>query len=306
VRGGRRTLVGSGGLAVAVLLLVACGSSAPETSGIATGGGRLQIVATFYPLAWLAEQIGGDDVNVTNLTPPGVEPHDLELAPDQVETLTDADLAVVMGHDFQPALESIARARSRPTVTVLDVPTAAGERDPHVWLDPVQFSMLRQPLVVALSKLRPGRAAEFERRSSVVGAELSGLDAEFRDGLRACDRREVVTSHAAFGRLAARYGLTQHPIAGLAPDAEPDPDRLDELASLVRDKGVTTIFTEALASKEFAETLARETGARTEVLSPIEGLTAAQLSSGSSYLTEMRTGLRTLERVLGCRPGSAK
>jgi zinc transport system substrate-binding protein len=281
------------GLAL-VAALTGCASSAPSTAD----SSKLGVVATFYPLAWMAEQIGGDAVAVTNLTPPGVEPHDLELAPDQVERLANADLAIVLGRQFQPGPEKVASRRKGPTVTVLSRDEA--DTDPHIWLDPVRFSDVRTEIVAALSALRPSEADGFRERSATLGQRLDALDDEYRAGLTTCTRRLIVSTHAAFGRLAKRYGLVQEGIAGLSPDAEPDPQRLADLADLVRSSGATTVFTEDMAPKEFAQTVAREVGVSTQVLSPIEGLTADQLTRGGSYLTVMGDNLSALQLALGC------
>lgn len=288
-------------------ILASCGSSDNRDAGaskiVHAQAQKLRVVATFYPLAWMAQQIGGQTVDVANLTPPGVEPHDLELAPDQVDALLDADVAVVLGRGFQPGPEKIAADRTRPTVIAFD---AVGElpanqrNDPHLWLDPIEFSSIRTALVAALSAQRPALAADFARRSDALGAELSQLDADMASGLKSCARRMIVTNHEAFGHLARRYLLKQESIAGLSPDAEPDPQRLDDLAALVKKNGVTTVFTESLAPKEFAETLAREVGVRTVTLDPLEGPTNDKIRHGGTYLTIMRENLAALRAALTC------
>ena len=292
--------------ALTALAVTGCSSSADQPSGAVSG--PVRVVATFYPLAWMVEHIGGDQVTVTNLTPPGVEPHDLELAPDQVEALADADLAVVMGRGFQPGPEKVAAGRSGATVVVLDalgiaagkVTEGGGGVDPHIWLDPVEFSSIRDEVVSALSVVRPTEARAFAARATALGADLKALDAEFRAGLSSCARTLIVTNHEAFGRMATRYGLVQEGISGLSPDAEPDPQRLADLADMVKAKGVTTVFVEELGPRKFAETLAREAGVKTEVLSPIEGLTVKELADGGSYLSVMRDNLATLRTALDC------
>ncbi len=324
---GQNLRLGALGLSVA-LALSSCGSPGNErtpesvvanTSSPATiSEKKISVVATFYPLAWLVEQIGGDRVSVTNLTPPGVEPHDLELAPDQVDALTDADLAVVMGRSFQPGPEKIAGKRSKPTIVLLDAISAgeelvdkrdegatgrdhAGGLDPHVWLDPRMFSTARTAIVRALSSVDPTGAPAYLSRSDELAVTLADLDASMEAGLKTCTRRTIVTAHAAFGRLASRYGLTQEGVAGLSPDAEPDPQRIADLADLVKNQGLTTVFFEELAPQKFAATLAREAGVKTAMLSPLEAPTPAELVGGASYLTIMRTNLKTLRKALDCK-----
>jgi zinc transport system substrate-binding protein len=241
---------------------------------------------------------------VTNLTPAGAEPHDLELIPDQVDHIQNADVVFVMGHGFQPALEKAAGQRDGPTVKLLDhVPNRAG--DPHVWLDPDHYSRLVDEMTVALVKAHPKCTATFRKNARRYQAEIARVGGQYADGLRDCKRRTIVTAHEAFGYLATRYGLIQKGITGIAPDQEPDAQRMGELASFVRQHHVTTIFTETLVSPRVADALAREAGGvRTATLNPLEGLTDKEVARGDDWASVMRANLRKLEAALGC--GSAR
>lgn len=279
---------------------------------------RLRVVASFYPVAFVAERVGGRRVVVTNLTPAGAEPHDLELTPRQRDQIEDADLVVVMGEGFQPAVEDAARARGGRTIRLLDalardLVTAGGasvrrgvtadahaRSDPHVWLDPHLMGRIVDEVTAALGRSAPARRAEFARNATALESELEILDDEFRSGLADCDRRVLVTAHEAFGYLAAAYGLRQEGVAGISPDAEPDARRLAELTDLVEREGVTTVFTESLVSPRVARTLAREAGVRTAVLNPIEGLNEREVRRAASYFTVMRSNLARLRAALGC------
>ena len=263
---------------------------------------RPGVVASFYPLAEAARQVGGDRVRVDNLTPPGAEPHDLELTASQVAGIQDADVVLVLGGGFQPAVEKAAASR-RGTVELLAVlgPAAGDTDDPHVWLDPVLFAAVVDHVAAALGRVEPAQRPTFSAGADAYKAQLATLDQDYRAGLSDCARREILTAHEAFGRLAGRYGLTQESITGLSPETEPEPDRLAELADLVRRRGVTTIFTETLVSPRVAEALARETGARTEVLDPLEGLSGDDAREGGTYLSVMRDNLAKLRAALGCR-----
>jgi zinc transport system substrate-binding protein len=260
-----------------------------------TGCGRAKradVVAGFYPLAFAAQQIGGPDVSVRNLTPPGAEPHDLEVAPSDVQSLRSARLVLLLGHGFQPQLERAAGTSDHVDL-LLDTP---GLRlipgDPHVWLDPLGYASLARRIGAALD--RPKRAAAFVDR-------LRSLDREYRRGLAHCVRRDIVTSHAAFAYLARRYGLHQIAVTGVTPEAEPTPHQLENVVTAVRRTHASTVFTEPLVSPRVADTVARETGAATAVLDPLEGLTPAEQRNGQSYFSLMRKNLATLRRALGCR-----
>jgi zinc transport system substrate-binding protein len=266
-------------------------------SSAASSGGK-SVVAAFYPLAFAAERIGGA-VRVHNLTPPGAEPHDIELTPRDVGRIQTAGVVLYLSHGFQPAVEQAVKDAQGKRVDVLagldlrrGVGDEAGKSDPHVWLDPVLFARIVRRIGSAL-----GRRA----RGAALARKVLAVDGEYRSGLAHCNRRDFVTSHAAFGYLAARYHLHQIPITGIDPESEPSPQRLRTLISLVRRENVTTIFSERLVSPKLAETVARDAGAKAAVLDPIEGLTSDGAAKGIDYLTLMRHNLRSLRGALGCR-----
>ncbi|MFJ8582455.1 metal ABC transporter substrate-binding protein [Micromonospora sp. NPDC093277] len=302
--------------ATAALLTLGGVAACSDNGGGGTDPDRVDVVVAFYPLQFLTEQVGGDAVRITNLARPGAEPHDLELQPRQVGQIVDAELIVYLA-GFQPAVdEAVAQNGGDRTFDVAAVQplldaTAGGHqhegegeaghdgetggRDPHVWLDPTRLATIGNRLAERLGRADPDRAAEFTARAATLHADLTKLDTDYAQGLRTCQRREIVTSHTAFGYLAERYQLEQVGITGLSPDAEPSPQRLAEVAEEARSHQATTIFFETLVSPKIAETVAREVGAKTAVLDPIEGAPA-----GGDYLSAMRTNLQTLRTALGC------
>jgi zinc transport system substrate-binding protein len=268
-------------------LAVGCGGSGDHSSS------RETVVASFYPLAFAAEQVGGEAVSVENLTPPGAEPHDLEVSPSDVSKIKSADLVLLLGHGFQPQLEDAAGS-GPDVVALLDTPALDlhPDGDPHVWLDPIRYLKIVERLGAVLR--RPAAASR-------LLARLSKLDREYRRGLADCARRDIVTSHEAFAYLAERYGLHQIAITGLNPEAEPTPQALQETVDVVRASHATTVYFERLVSPRLAETVARETGTKTAVLDPIEGLTDTERKQGADYFTLMRTNLHALQTGLGCQ-----
>jgi zinc transport system substrate-binding protein len=293
----------------ALALTVGLAAAACSSGADATGGDRPVVVGSFYPLAAAAEVVGGGLVSVEDLTPAGVEPHDLELAPDDVEAVLTADVVVLVGGGFQPAVEEAAREAEGVVVDVLDavdtLPPPEGlegdlAADPHVWLDPERYASIVRRVADVLADLAPGDASAFRSNADAYVDELDRLDADFADGLARCAGRTMVVNHAAFAYVADAYGLEQVAISGVSPEAEPDPARLAELQDLVEREGVRTIFTEELASPEVAETLASEAGVRTAVLNPLEGLTDEQIAAGEDYVSVMRDNLTTLRAGLDC------
>jgi zinc transport system substrate-binding protein len=302
----RRTLTAG----LAALLAVAMSGC---TASPSNHDGLIGVVAAFYPLQFVAERVGGDKVQVTNLAPPGAEPHDLELSPAQVASIADADLVLYV-HGFQPAVdEAIAQAaRSGLDVTtlvpLLDPPApigpaepihdeAAGGKDPHLWLDPTRLTTIVTTLGDRLAEIDPDNASTYRTRAAELGTQLGQLDREFADGLRSCQRHDIVVSHASFGYLADRYGLRQIPITGLSPEVEPTPQHLAAAADEARRVGATTVFFETLVSPRVAEVVASAIGAQTAVLDPIEGL---EPGAGGDYVSVMRENLATLRLALGC------
>ena len=274
----------------AAWLLPGCGST--------SSSGKKTVVAAFYPLAYAAERIGGMRYSIDNLTPPGAEPHDLELTPKAVARIESADVVLYLSHGFQPA---VSKAVDQANGTVVDVlqglplHTASGQEagltaDPHVWLDPVLFTQIVRKIGTAL-----------QGSPTPLVKDLQKLDREYGAGLKNCQRREIVTSHAAFGYLAQRYGLKQVAITGLTPESEPSPKQLADVVRIVKQTHATTVFFETLISPRLADTVAREVGAKTSVLDPIEGLTPAGQKAGDDYLSLMRQNLAALRKALACR-----
>jgi zinc transport system substrate-binding protein len=279
---------------IPILTITAVAATVPA----ATASPTRQIVAAFYPVAYAAQTIGGATVAVTNLTPAGAEPHDIELKPSDVKTIDQAQLVLYLGEGFQPAVEKAVKSAHVPAIDLLAGQTLATRKiegktglDPHVWLDPIRYAQMASTIGKALH--RPQAAASFVQRLQTLGKT-------YRAGLAHCRRKIIVTSHAAFGYLSQRYGLTQLVLEGLSPEAEPSPKGLANLVTAVRRSGATTVFFETLVSPKLAQTVAREAHVKTAVLDPIEGITPNALTHGATYFTVMRANLAALRLALGC------
>jgi len=280
-------------IALALLGAAACSGGEPP----AASSSRVQVAAAFYPLAWVAERVGGGNADVIDLTPQGAEPHDVELTSDQVVAVTQADVMFYLGGGFQPAVEELASGMGEGAVDVLGSEGVefVGE-DPHVWLDPLRMLGIVEVVAGRLAALDQGRAAAYKTKAASLTRDLEALDADFRAVLGHCQGRELVTSHEAFGYLAESYGLVQVGIAGIDSAAEPSPQRLAEVARFVDEHDVATVFFERLLSPRIAQTIAEETGAATAVLDPLESRPQA-----GDYTAAMRLNLVALEEGLGCR-----
>ena len=295
-------------VAAIVALAVAAGSAGCSSSNpTASTSGRLPVTVAFYPFQFIAERIGGELVAVTNLTPPGSEPHDLELTPKQVASLGTAGLLIYQ-HGFQPAvdaaIETVTPKRSVDTASLLTLQTSSeeghdqGALDPHTWLDPNNMIAITDHVRDALAAADPAATGTFSANAKALIADLTTLDTEFRNGLTGCRRTVFVTSHEAFGYLAQRYGLQQVGIRGIEPDTEPTAARIAQVQAIARTSKVTTIFFETLVSPAVAQSVAGDLGLQTDVLDPLEGLTADSL--GSDYLQVMGSNLTALRKANGC------
>jgi zinc transport system substrate-binding protein len=305
--------------ATAASALLLCGCAGTDDAKADSGGtSKLKVIAAFYPMKFVAQQVGGPHVKVTNLTKAGAEPHDLELTPKQVGSLSQADLVVYL-KGLQPAVdEAVKQNKPKHTVEVSKLAPLeehgtevygtedehaghdhadAEHGDPHVWLDPTRLAGISTGVAESLAAADPAHAPDYRARAADLVARLNGLDGEFTAGLATCARKDVVTAHAAFGYLAERYHLNQIAVNGVNPESEPSPARRADIQKLARDKDVTTIFFETLAEPKTARTLARDLKIQTAVLDPLEGI---KDESANDYFSVMRANLDALRKGLGC------
>ena len=316
----------------AALALSSCASGSGDPSAATAGdaGETLNVQASFYPLQYVTERVGGDLVQVDSLTPAGAEPHDLELSPAAVDGLRTAD-AVVYLSGFQPAVDdAVAQAAPEHALDAVhagvegeeahsaeehgaaeeshggeahseeapagDDGHGHGGEDPHFWLEPDRLAAVATEVAHELAEVDPDNAETYESNAEELATELAALDEEFAAGLATCERDTIVVSHDAYGYLADKYDLEQVAIAGLDPDTEPSPARLAEIGKVVEAEGVTTVFSESLVNPKVAETLAAEHGIETAVLDPVEN----QSDESADYQQVMRNNLEALRTALDC------
>ncbi|MBA3232381.1 MAG: zinc ABC transporter substrate-binding protein [Propionibacteriales bacterium] len=291
------------GLTVSLPLFAGCSALDSDASG-----SRPHVVTGIYPYAYVAARIAGDHATITNLTTPGVEPHDLELTPRQVADISEADV-VVYESGFQPSVDSaVDQSAAGATLDVTDVvplkdtsaPTEQDDLsgDPHIWQDPTLLIPIVEAVTSDISEADPAHEDDYRSNAAGLVSDLKDLDRDFANGLADCERTTFVTSHAAFGYLASRYDLEMIPIAGLSPEVEPSPQHLAEMADYIETDGITTVFSETLGTKAYADTLARDLGVQSAVLDPVEGL--ADDDSDDDYLSLMRENLAALQQANGC------
>ncbi|WP_460108638.1 metal ABC transporter substrate-binding protein [Streptomyces sp. YKOK-J1] len=314
--------IGTAGPALAVATALGLATLTGCSTGTAAAGdpGRFQVVASFYPMAFLAERIGGGHVDVTTLTSPGQEPHDLEISPRQIGRLEQSD-AVLYLKGLQPNVDdAVAQSPVRAKIDAASLTTLeqhgnevgghaaghdthegeeSGGKDPHIWLDPVRYAQVAEGVGRAFEKADPDHAADYRQNTAALVRKLDALNTRFEDGLAHTDTKVFVTTHAAFGYLAERYGLTEEAINGLDPESEPSAARIRDLQRMAGADGVTTVFYETLVSGRTAKTVADDAGLRTDVLDPLEGITSK--SRGTDYFSVQEANLKALQRALGAK-----
>jgi len=306
-----RTRIAAGVLLITVggLSLSACSTSDAPTTG---GSADIALAAAFYPLAYVAEHVAGDHADLMKLTAPGIEPHDLELSPAVVRDLQNQDIVLYLS-DFQAAVDDAIAVTGVTGFDVADVINllpagqheggadgadaehAEGAFDPHFWLDPTLLSTYATAVGNEFGELDPDNAADYSSNAAELASQLGDLDKSYSTGLANCERKDLYTTHEAFGYLADRYGLHEEGLSGIDPEAEPSPARVREIRDLMAADGSTTIFTESLVSANVAEALASDAGVATEVLDPIEGVVG-----DDDYMSVMNRNLASLRGALGC------
>ena len=247
------------------------------------------VAASLFPLAEVARAVAGEAI-VMDLAPSGDAPHGLD---ELISAgIPDADVLIHLGRGFQPAVDELAASFEGEVVDGLEGLSVVDD-DVHVWLDPTLLARIASSVAAALSEVDPERADKYEANAARYRRTLVALDRRLTRGLANCDRNIVVSSHAAWRYFTSRYGLEQEPLAGVSPGEPAAPGRAEELAALVRDAGVTTVFREPLVPDEGITALAAATGARIATLDPLEG-------GGGTYVQRMGRNLAVLRAALDC------
>lgn len=280
-----------------------------SSSLIRTPGHKLQVQTSFYPLYFFTSEIGGDRVDVINLTPSGAEPHDYEPTAKEIAAIIDSQILIINGQGLEIWYDKIKDQLTGTKVVATAEGLTTQERetndqkvaDPHVWLSPRLAKKQVQKIADALIAVDPAYQTFYEDNKNRLIRRLDQLIISYKNGLANCRRRDIITSHTAFNHLADEFDLNQFPISGISPDEEPSPQQLATVADFARQNNVKYIFFESLVSPKLSQTIASEIGAQTLVLNPIEGLSKEEFKQGKNYFTIMEDNLRNLRLALQCQ-----
>jgi zinc transport system substrate-binding protein len=279
----------------------------PAAPGETTG--KLQVNTSFYPLYFFASQIGGDKADVKNITPAGSEPHDYEPTSQDIARIEKSGILILNGgveawgnkiRDNLKGSDVLIITAGDGLLTQQLAEEGQTIKDPHVWLDPQRAKQETEKITQGFIMKDPSNSDFYLANEKQLNVKLDELDTLYKKGLEHCQSKDIITSHTAFGYLASRYGLTQRPITGLSPDAEPSSQQLAKIAKFARDNNVKYIFFESLVSPKLADTIANEIGAKTLVLDPLEGIPEDEIKQGKNYFTIMENNLKNLQTALQC------
>nr|WP_314276405.1 metal ABC transporter substrate-binding protein [uncultured Peptostreptococcus sp.] len=285
-------------------------------------GGKLKVYASFYPMYDFAKKIGGDKVEVTNLVPAGTEPHDWEPSAKDLAKISESDILVYSGAGMESWVDKVDQATKNSKLVKVEASKGIdliksehhhdhedaddkdheehehGEYDPHVWLSPQNAKTEMKNIKDALVKADAANKDYYEKNFEIYSKKIDELDKKFSTSLKDTKSKNIVVSHEAFGYLCKAYGINQVGIEGLSPDSEPDAARMAEVTKFAKENKVKYIFFEELVSPKVSETIAKEVGAKTAVLNPLEGLSDEQIKAGEDYFTIMESNLKVLLEAL--------
>lgn len=297
-----------------IALLTGCSPRQEDTSAVrSTNNNTIKVYASIYPMYDFASKIGGDKINLSTMVPSGTEPHDWEPTAMDITHLEEADVFIYNGAGMEHWVEDISASLQNKKILLVEASKNIdfiqghshdhkhqedASHDPHVWLNPLNAKIQMENIKNALIKADPGNADYYNANYEKYAAECDLLDQEFKDTLTPLTNKDIIVSHEAYGYLCQAYGLNQIGIEGLSGDSDPDPARMAKIIDLAKERNIKTIFFEKAASSKVADTIAKETGAHTAVLNPIEGLTEEEESTGADYFSVMRQNVDALKKAL--------
>jgi zinc transport system substrate-binding protein len=286
---------------------------------------QYSVMTTIFPLTDFTQAVGGDRVKVTQLLPPGAEAHTWEPKPSDIVKLSRADVFICIGAEMEPWVSGILKTIENPKLIIIeasqglsllraDQADAGGEKhhhsnesthgrfDPHIWLNFDYDQKIVDKIAGVLSKRGPAGSGYYRKNAEAYKAKLRDLDLRYRKELEKCNSKEIILgSHAAFAYLARQYGLTQIPLYGISPNAEPTPKKMAEVITLAKKYRARAIYYEELVSDKLAKTIAQEVGAKILVLNPGANLTKKQIETKVTFLALMEQNLENLKYGLACK-----
>ena len=289
---------------ILLLFFTGCSKSHQKHSNVS-------VVTTTYAIYDAAKYIGGKDVNVSMLIPPGREIHTFEPTPQDIIKLKKADLIFYNGAGLEPWSKRFdfgAKGVDLSRYVQLrkfeedhhDHHTLHSDYDPHYWLDFDNMKRVAEVIAQKLGEKEPAKKSLFAKRAKEYEHMLDDLDAAYKRGLGSCKKDTIFVNHNAYGYLAARYGFGVHSLVGLSPDAEPDPKTVQKILEEIRKEGVEFIFYEPFENSAVLDSIAKDADAKTIPLQPLGNITAKEAAQHLGYKEIMLENLHKLSKGLEC------
>ena len=278
-------------LLVLLPLLSACGNATPS---------KPLIVTSIYPLQFLAESLGGEQIEVRNLTPAGGEPHEHELTVSNVASMHEASAVLLNGLGMESYADSLPEQVKAKTYVLSDglsTREVQGKVDPHIYLDLSAYAAMAEKVKDVLLAIPSLNHQNILNRYSTVVEKTERLYKQGQLLSSSIEPKTILVSHAAFGYMFDQFGLEQLYVSGLSPTDEPSPRALETILEAVKEKGIHTVYFESNASADVANAIATYTGASVKTISAIESLTDEQRALGEDYFSLYLQDLRTLAEV---------
>jgi len=297
-------------LLTGLFILSSCQEQTPQAATqLGEKEKKIVVYTSFYPMYDFTKKIGGDKVEITNMVPAGIEPHEWEPAPKALASLSKAQIFIYNGAGMEAWVDKILNSLGNNQLVVVESSKGIkylenkdeGEDlkyDPHTWLSPLNAKKQMENIRNALQKVDPANKDYYQKNYQINAQKLNQLQQEYTSSLARYKKRAIVVAHQAFGYLCSTYGLEQVAIVGLNAHSEPTPAKMSEIAQFAQDQQVKYIFFEELISPKVSEAIAKQVGAKTEMLNPLEGLSIEEMQAGKEYFAVMRDNLRKLEKAL--------
>ncbi|MEK5441433.1 MULTISPECIES: metal ABC transporter substrate-binding protein [unclassified Fredinandcohnia] len=301
-------------LLLAIGILAACGADQNKSSD---EEGKLTIYTTVFPLTDFTKKIGGEDVIVNSVYPPGADAHTFEPTPRDMTSIASADAFIYTGIGVEAFVASAKKTLKKEDVALIEAGSGIefmsleddshhhdeedhqhGDIDPHIWLDPVYSIQIAENIKNALTELNPSNKDVYEENFNILKAQLEELNTEFMEVANSAKRKEILVAHSAYGYWEARYGIKQISITGFSPSNEPSQKELKNIIESVKKQNLEYILFEQNISSKIAETVQKETGTKSLTLHNLEALTEKEIEDNKDYFSLMKQNLATLKKAL--------
>lgn len=294
-------------------------STRKNSASNSTNTPKILVSTSFYPLAEFTTQVGGSLVEVKNMTPAGMEPHDFEPSSNDISDVYKSKLFIYNGSGLESWTEKLKPQIENEGVRVINMSSKFdllkadesvdhaeqdkdhdNKYDPHIWLNPVLAAKKTRLIADNLKEVDEKNSLAYEQNSQKYVQKLNELDNQFRLGLKNCGKKEVVISHDFLGYLAKEYDFKSVYISGISPESEPSSKELADIVDVIRKRGIKFILAESLVSQKLVDTVAKETGTQILTLNPLESLSDEEIKSGKNYISIQQENLKVLQKAMDC------